>query len=419
MRCLPSPARGRSGNVAILIALLILPMIGVVGLAVDFGRLSWIKGKMDVAADSAALLTASAAANAWQANDQNAIAEGIAAGQKRFSAQSSDQPVTEAAANVGLTRNGGLFTSTVTYTAEVPMTFMRAFGFDTMPISSSSSASLSLNSLVDIQILMDVSGSMTIGATQADIDSLDQLAATFHPTGPVPSNFGQGAACAFACHWSSTNVDSYQYAHQHNVQLRVDVMRSAVGQVLATMLSLDTNNNYQVGLYTFTDSFSTVYPLSPAIAGASAVLSNVAPPASMAEGSQTDFTNAMNRMTSIDQALPWSGTQVPQRFLFLVTDGVYDAGSPRAISPFDPLSCNALKALGVTILVLYTPYTPIPDNSFYVANVEPIAPQISPDLQACASSPNYLYTASDAADIQAKLQTMLRQVVQTTSHLTQ
>jgi hypothetical protein len=72
----------------------------------------------------------------------------------------------------------------------------------------------------------------------------------------------------------------------------------------------------------------------------------------------------------------------------------------------------------VSILVLYTPYTPIPSNGYYVQRVEPASTQIVPNLQACASSPNYFFIASDAADINMQMQNMLRLVVRSTSHLT-
>jgi hypothetical protein len=68
--------------------------------------------------------------------------------------------------------------------------------------------------------------------------------------------------------------------------------------------------------------------------------------------------------------------------------------------------------------VLYTPYTPLPDNWFYVDNVQPISPQIVPNLQACASSPNFYFTASDATAIKTQMQNMLQLVVRSTSHLT-
>ncbi len=125
-------------------------------------------------------------------------------------------------------------------------------------------------------------------------------------------------------------------------------------------------------------------------------------------------------MAALDQSLPQQGGQVPQRFLFLVSDGVYDqysSGGNRQIGAFDPADCVALKALGISLLVLYTPYTPILDNSYYVQNVEPSSAQIVPNLQACASSPSYFFVANDAADINTQLQKMLQLVVQTTSHL--
>jgi len=64
------------------------------------------------------------------------------------------------------------------------------------------------------------------------------------------------------------------------------------------------------------------------------------------------------------------------------------------------------------------PYTPLPNNSFWVDNVEPITPKIQPNLQACASSPSYFFTAADSADINRQMQNMLQLVIQTTSHLT-
>ncbi len=415
---------GRAGNILILTAVTAVPLVGMVAVAIDFGRVATAKGKLDLAADSAALMATTTAANAWRGGDVDAVPKAISAAEARFAAQSANQPdVQIGPVNVALTRTGGLFNASVTYTAVSETTFARVLGITTLPISGLATASLSLNPNVDIQILMDVSSSMTLAATTADIATMESLTASFNPKGPLPGNVSRGESCAFACHWSNTNVDYYQLAKTNNVQLRITVLQAAVGGLISTLTSLDTDNRFQLGLYTFHQLFNTVYPLSHDVAGATASLGTIAPGINDCSSNcpNTYFTNAMKQLTAVDQALPQTGVQVPQRFVFIVGDGIYDqysSGGARQIGAFNPADCAALKAMGVSILVLYTPYTPIPSNSFYVQNVQPVSGQIVPNLQACASSQSYFFVANDAADIQIQLQNMLQLVVQTSSHLT-
>ena len=55
MCLLGSFARDRSGNVAIIFALLLVPIMGMIGLAVDFGRAHLIQSRTQAAVDAAAL----------------------------------------------------------------------------------------------------------------------------------------------------------------------------------------------------------------------------------------------------------------------------------------------------------------------------------------------------------------------------
>jgi len=403
---------GRAGNVLLLLALAAVPLMGVVALAVDFGRASVAKGKLDLAADSAALLATTAAANAWKAGDFNAVQEGIAAARARFQAQSANQSgVAIGAVDVSLTRNGGLFNATVTYTAQTPTTFAGVVGIATLPLGGQSTSSLAINPFVDIQILMDVSASMAIAATPADIARMQALTVK-GPQGP----------CGFACHSSANGGDSYALALKNGVQLRITVMQQAVKGLIDTLSSLNTNNRFQLGLYGFAQSSLTIYPLSHDVADAASSLGLISPDVNDCTSNCPDtyFSDAMRQMTALDQTVAQPGTQVPQRFLFIVTDGVFDdkVNGARRIGPFNPNDCDALKALNVSVLVLYTPYTPLPNNSFWVDNVKPITPKMQPNLQACASSPSYFFTAADSADINRQMQNMLQLVIQTTSHLT-
>ena len=413
----------RRGNVLLLVALAMVPLLGMVALAIDFGRTAMVKSKLDLAADAAALLAATAGSNAWLAGDANAVEKGIAAAQARFQAQSGNQSdVAIGAVDVGLTRNGGLFNATVTYTAQEPTTVGWVLGIAALPISGQSSASLSLNPFVDVQILMDASSSMTLAATPEAITAMQNLTATFRPVPPAPDNVS--TSCTFACHWSATNVDFYKLALMNNVQLRITVLQTAVADVINTLASLDTNNRFQLGLYSFNKLLNVNYSLSHDIPGAMASLSTIAPDVNFCSNDvtcpDTYFSSAMAEMTALDQSLPQQGSQAPQRFLFLVSDGVYDqyVSGQRQIGAFDPADCAALKALGVSILVLHTPYTPIPSNGYYMQHVDPTSKIVVSNLQACASSPDYYFVATDATEIAAQMRNMLQLVVRSTSHLT-
>ncbi len=409
---------------AIVVAISIVPLIGLIGLAVDLGRLYWAKGKLDQAADSSALLAASDAANAFATGQTNFISAGIAAAQARFAAQTGNQPsVSIGAVNVGLTQNGGLFTAAVSYTAQVNSTLSGVIGLSNFSIGGQATASLSSNPYADVQILMDVSSSMTLAATSTDQVTMEQLTTNYRPTGQLPSNVQQGEACAFACHWTNYADDYYKLAQRNNVQLRITVLRDAVEQVLQAMNSQDQGFRFEVGLYTFADTFNTLFALSQNIAGASGPLLSLTPALNDCSGQcdNTYFTNAMTKMAQLDATIPSRGTTVPEKFLFVISDGVYDEtiNGSRQINAFSPTDCAALKALGVTILVLYTPYLQIPDNAFWVDNVEPIQNMIQPNLEACASSPSTFFVANDATDIQNQLNAMFSLVLQSSSHLVQ
>lgn len=196
---------------------------------------------------------------------------------------------------------------------------------------------------------------------------MQTLTKQFEPQGPLPGNVSRGESCGFACHWSTTNVDYYQLAIQNNVQLRITVLQQAVTGLINTLIGLDNANRFRLGLYTFSQQFNTINPLSYDIASETKSVDSIIPDINDCSSNCPDtyFSNAMSQITALDQVQPQQGDQVPQRFLFVVSDGVYDQYSPwRQIGAFSPEDCAALKALGVNILVLYTPYTPLPDTIY-------------------------------------------------------
>ena len=417
--------RDRRGNVAVMAGLLAVPMLGLVGLAIDVGTATAIKGQLDVAADAAALLGTTSASNAYLAGAADPITPAQAAARQRFAAQAGSQMgVTVGKVAVTVRQAGSVFSADISYQASAPTSLGKLFGVLTIPLSGQSSASLSINPYVDIQVLMDVSSSMTIAATQADIDRMQALTAAYSPTGRLPGNVSKGEACAFACHWTASGDDYYALAQRNKVTLRLDVLRTAVSNLISNVAALNTRSAFRLGLYTFAQAFTQIYPVSGNIAAARGAVSQIAPDVNDCSNNcpETYFAGAMASLASVSGVSGNGGSPATsQKFLFIVTDGLVDQyiGNVRQISPVRPGDCDAIKAKGITILTLYTPYLPLPSNGFYNQFVAPIQAQIGPALQACASSPTLFFQAANASDIDAQLRVMLASVLRTSGHFTQ
>jgi len=415
----------RRGAIAILVALLALPLLGLIGLAVDYGSATMAEAKLDVAADAAALLATTSASNAYLAGAIDPIGTAEAAATARFNAQAANQPgVAISSLSVSVQQTGTVFVSNISYKGSITTTLGRIYGVLSIGVGGRASASLSLSPYIDLQVLMDVSSSMTIAATTSAIAQMNQLTQNDRPTGNLPGNVSPGEACAFACHWNAAGGDYYALAQQNNVLLRLDVLRSAVSNLIQNVTTLDTQQTMRLGLYTFNESFTQIFPLSGAVAGASSALAQIAPDVNDCSNNcpETYFSNAMQSMVSITGQSGSGATQATsEKYLFIVTDGLVDeySGGSRVISTVDLSACNALKAKGVKILVLYTTYLPLPTNGFYQTYVAPIQANIGPQLEACATSPAFFFQANDAADIDTELQQMLATVIQASGHLTQ
>ncbi len=421
--------RDRRGNVAIITALLSVPLIGMASLAIDYGSAVSARATLDAAADSAALLATTVASNQYLAGVASPTSAAQAAATQRFNAQAGAiNGVTVSTITVGVTQNGAQFASTVTYKGSYQTALGPVVGIGSIALGGASASSLSVNPYVDIQVLMDVSASMLIAATSADIANMQVLTTNFKPAPKevVPDN--AGASCAFACHWNNDGTDYLALAQKNNVTLRLDVLRSAVGNLITNIAALNKQAAFRLGMTTFAQAFSQIYPMSSNISGASTALAAITPDINMCTSNcpETYFAGAMTSLAPVIGTSGNGATQATsQKFLFIVSDGLVDqySGSSRVIGPINPANCAAIKAQGVTILTLYTPYLPIMNNSFYVTYVWPYQSMGSPDniqqaMSACATTPSLAYVATNSAQIDAQLQTMLATVVQTTGHFT-
>ena len=123
------------GNIAIIVAFSMIPLIGLVGIGTDYGVALTDKTKLDNSADSAAL-AAVATAKAYVAanqSDSNLTADAIAAGLDRakraFSVNAGNIPFAQIPTpTITLTKVSQTFSSTVTYQTTTQNHLVRSSG---------------------------------------------------------------------------------------------------------------------------------------------------------------------------------------------------------------------------------------------------------------------------------------------------
>ncbi len=161
---------------AVLFATMIIPIVGLVGLAIDYGIWNETYSSLFVAASSAALNAAKVAASAEAQADPNYLTEGQTAGQEWFLAElgqgsyAADSGTTLPTVKVSSSAN--VITAKVTYTSTVQSVFGRVFNQAQYPIAVNASATMSAGSYLEVILMLDNSSSMSLGATPADMTTL-------------------------------------------------------------------------------------------------------------------------------------------------------------------------------------------------------------------------------------------------------
>ena len=208
--------RDRSGNVAILFGLALVPMVVGVGAALDYSRLAAVKTKLNNAADIATLTSVSK-------NAQPFLYTPTQAGVKKiFDQVASTVPgVTITNFQATVTPSITNMTVSVSYTATLPLVFGAFLGMTTGTVGGLSTATVNAPPYVNFYLLLDNSPSMGLGATATDISNLITLTAGQSST--VSPNVKSGsiprASCAFACHQHTFDFDREDHRRRHARQL--------------------------------------------------------------------------------------------------------------------------------------------------------------------------------------------------------
>ena len=291
---------------------------------------------------------------------------------------------------------------------------LSAFGIKTQPYTGLAKAALGPELYTDIHIVVDVSGSMGIGATAADQQILQTV-----------------TGCAIACHYDNNTGqrNTLAQARASGAKMRIDVVRDALAAALKTIPNTGTT---RVAIYGLSSSLMTLLPLTSDIAAATAAAAAVDLTDQYRQGG-TNITYTLNqlaaKLSSTGNGLtPLSATGI----VMLATDGVQDSSilytpdsnglfhyssspadnpnyvlfsptySQLGIQGTDPSACSPIKAKGYTMMTLETVYlTPAgaSGDGRYQFISGTLAPNITSNLQSCASSKSMAFSATSSSEI--------------------
>lgn len=230
----------RSGNFGIMTALLVVPLFGAAGMAVDFAHALSLRTQLYAAADAAAVGSiaekSGAVAAAMTMSGNGTISLGKDDARSIFMSQMSGE-LTDVHVDLGIDviKTANKLNSQVSFSATVPTTFMRILGRDSITISGSATAEYQTAAFMDFYILLDNTPSMGVGATATDVSKLQAK-----------------TGCAFACHQMDQSTNNYTIAKSLGVAMRIDVVRQAT-QALTDTAKTErvSSDQFRMGVYTF------------------------------------------------------------------------------------------------------------------------------------------------------------------------
>ncbi|WP_322514607.1 TadE/TadG family type IV pilus assembly protein [Rhodopseudomonas palustris] len=410
--------RDRSGNIAVIFAIALLPTLGFLGAAIDYAMANRIRAKLQSAQDAAVLLAVSH--SSIKRTTEQAKADAV-----QFFNATLDAYGLSATIKLDVTESDGKRSASSEFTSTVKTQFLNLLGYPTLAIGNRSTSTASLPIYQDFYLLLDNSPSMGVAATNSDIATM--VANT-------------SDKCAFACHDLSNSNDYYKLAKKLGVKMRIDVVRQAVQQLTTTATLMSAvNNQFRMAVYTFGSScaslgLTTVANLSSSMSSvqtsASAIDLMTIPKQNYNNDQCTDFDGTLAAMNT---TIPSSGTgtaEQPQKWLFFVSDGVADAYYPstctrptvsggRCQEPLTVAQCKVMKDRGIQIAVLYTTYLALPTNDWYNQHIAPFNPgpygpstnsQIAAKMQACAS-PGFYFEVSPTQGISEAMDALFKKAV--------
>jgi Flp pilus assembly protein TadG len=416
-----------SGNFGITTALLLVPVIGVAGLAIDIHTAVIAKGDLQAAADSAVLAAvgeySAGTRQAMQIGDNGRLTDAIEDARKVFNAHAGSRTDYKlVASDVEVVKSGRDLQAVFSYTAEVPTTLARILGQESVTISGTATAVFQTATFRDFYLLLDNTPSMGVAATPAEVTRMMNA---------TPDS------CAFACHIVKDGVDDknsyYHIAKRNGIVTRIDVVAQATSALMTTaMTERKSDNQFRMAVYTFGQKAEDMKLLevSPLTKDLRSVQNNASlidlmstPSHGFARDALTNFTQAIENLGE-KMGTPGDGStaSTPEKIVFFVSDGVANymnrtscmrpTNNNRCMEPINLNSCKALKDKGYRVAVLYTTYLPLPTNNFYRNWIAAFQPSLPTVMSDCAS-PGLYFEVSPSEGIEEAMSALFMKIINT------
>lgn len=395
----------RAGAIAPLTAISLFAVLITCGLAIDYSLGVSTKTRLQNAADAAALAVVAAAARSD--GDDQALEAAKAEGYRLYEEFLSDEPAAlRQRPVITLQYTQGRYDATVTYATERENFFAGVLQAPRMPIGGGATASQQAQFL-DLHLMLDVSASMGLGASEDDQRELLQQ-----------------TTCQFGCHVAESGQSNEQNAIDLGIPMRIDVLKSATRQLIEDMRSHATPDSMRIALHVFHDRADQILAPTADLDQAANMVNSLRLGMGRARASVDQATGttpdsgdsqpgAMAQHSAITLGAGGNGTRGdPRKYLVVVTDGTESTWSPwLSTKAWEADACRPIHDLGIEVAVIYLEYDYYgkETNATWQSTIEPIAAQIEPNLRACANSGLYI-KANDPAEIQAAFSRVFREI---------
>ncbi|QGM45940.1 TadE/TadG family type IV pilus assembly protein [Methylocystis heyeri] len=323
--------RARSGAVTLMFALAAIPLMLILGVAVDYGRAVSMRTRLQSAVDAAVLQVG--AQPGLSASQHQLLASNIVKADLGTASGLSVQ-VTETDLGSGVWK--------VSATGTLQTAIMNLANISGVTLGASAQATSQLTTPggnpitnINMHFLVDTSQSMGVGADPADRTKMSS----------------SSLQCSFACHsgvaayTTSTDacrgpsssvsiVDGVTYAHQQNINLRIDAVKTALTNAITQAKQISTANGItlQAAVYSFDNSFRTVQSLTSNWSSLTTAVGKLdIAGANSAGGGGTNLQSALSQVQSlVGTNGDGSSSGKPLNYVVVISDGLYDNANPLA-----------------------------------------------------------------------------------------
>ena len=418
------------GNTTIVFAFSAVALMAAAGAALDFNQMESAQTNLNAAADSAILAAVKTADYSYANGSASWQPLGVSAGNAAFQKNLPDN-MKNATIALNITHTGNVFTGNGTYAWDYPTSFMGMFGIPNLTITRTVAAGEKIQNYLDVHLLIDVSPSMGIGATDSDQTLLHNA-----------------TGCALACHYSFSGATQSNYAASRatGAILRLDVVRQATQQLINDMkVRAVSADQVRVSIDLYSNSIIPLLAPTTDLTAAAAAAGNI----DFASGLGGSGSETETALAQLGTEIGSSGTGYNpgdrKSYVVLISDGTqnsiiattpafggqftasydsnYTVNSPNfvfdsweTVATIKHAKCDPIKAAGHTLLTGHVDYL-IPtiangggDSRFnFIKNT--LISLSTAEFQACASDPSLAYNAKTPADITVMYKNILDDIL--------